>query len=68
MGGLGMCCYSGVHYFAFPNFTWCGSSDYYFFRYGDGPVQPVQPGFVFFPELLLPTSPLSLFPELAFYP
>lgn len=27
---------------------------------------PPQPGFVFFPELLLATSPLELFPELAF--
>lgn len=28
---------------------------------------PPQPGFVLFPELLLPTSELALFPELAFY-
>lgn len=29
---------------------------------------PPQPGFVLFPELLLPTSQLAVFPELAFYP
>lgn len=29
---------------------------------------PPQAGFVFFPELLLPTAELALFPELAFYP
>lgn len=34
---------------------------------GDDP-DPPQPGFVLFPELLLPTSQLAMFPELAFYP
>lgn len=52
----------------------CGCEfDYHYFdgecpgcRDNDDP--PPQPGFVFFPELLLATSPLALFPELAFYP
>jgi hypothetical protein len=34
----------------------------------DNDDDPPVPGFVFFPELLLPTSTLALFPELAFYP
>lgn len=32
------------------------------------PGNPPEPGFVFFPELLVETSSLSLFPELAFEP
>ena len=58
--------------------SWCGCEfDYYFFRgvcpcCGDNPNinnnDPPQAGFVLFPELLLPTSELALFPELAFYP
>ncbi|GMB00878.1 hypothetical protein PIPA1_36770 [Pelosinus sp. IPA-1] len=58
---------------------WCDCEfNYYFFHgvcpyCGDKPNfnnsdDPPQPGFVFFPELLLATSPLALFPELAFYP
>ncbi|SDF60479.1 hypothetical protein [Sporolituus thermophilus] len=58
---------------------WCGCEfDYYNFHgvcpfcgdnpNGDNIDDPPQPGFVFFPELLLATSPLALFPELAFYP
>lgn len=50
--------------------SWCGCEfDYYYFH-GVCPCcdDPPQPGFVFFPELLLETSPLTLFPELAFYP
>lgn len=59
--------------------SWCGCEfDYYFFhgvcpccgdnRNIDNSNDPPQPGFVFFPELLLETSTLALFPELAFYP
>ena len=57
----------------------CGCEfDYYYFQgicpyCGNNLIlnyidDPPQPGFVFFPELLLETSPLALFPELAFYP
>lgn len=59
--------------------SWCGSEFDYYFLHGvclycgdkpniDNSDDPPQPGFVFFPELLLETSPLALFPELAFYP
>ncbi|XER12483.1 hypothetical protein SATMO3_26730 [Sporomusa aerivorans] len=52
---------------------WCGCEfdEHYF--HGECPCcgnddPPPQPGFVLFPELLLASSPLALFPELAFYP
>ena len=69
-----------VYYFKlYKVCPWCGCEfDYYFFHgicpcCADNPSSnnsddPPQPGFVFFPELLLATSPLALFPELAFYP
>ena len=54
--------------------SWCGY-EYDYELYPSCPCcgnslvdDPPQAGFVLFPELLLETSPLKLFPELAFKP
>ena len=56
------CCGREFDYYRYQG--WCPYCDFASANCENNP----EPGFVFFPELLLPSDPLALFDELAYYP